>query len=297
MWVRFVHLVLLAALASWAAPPALAAIPDAEVEAVLAPAWLIRAGKRIALGVGKELKNGDQILTGDAARARLRLADGSTVKLGENARFSLDGMTQKRDGTRMFTAALGVVEGAFRFTTSLLYKYSGQRDVKVKFATVTAGIRGTDLWGKTTADREIVALIEGKITLTRPGDEAVTMTRPSTVYQTPRAAAALPVSTLPPELLATYAAETEMAPGAGEARKGGTWRLYAARTKSQEEALAVYDKLRDAGYDASVRPIGKDGQTEYAVRIVGLLTEADGVALAVKLRVQLGLQDVSVSLN
>jgi hypothetical protein len=169
--------------------------------------------------------------------------------------------------------------------------------VKVKFATVTAGIRGTDLWGKTTAEQEIVALIEGKITLTRPGDQAVTMAQAGTVYQTARAAAALPVSTLPPDLLAKYAAETEMAVGAGEARKGGNWRLYAARTTSREEALAVYDKLQDAGYDANIRPVTKDGQTEYAVRIIGLLTEADGVALAVKLRVQLGLKDVSVSLN
>jgi len=295
MGVRFIQGVLIAALSSWAASPALAAL--AEVEAVLAPAWLVRDGKRLPLGLGRELKNGDQILTGEAARVRLRLADGSTVKLGEHARFTLDGMAQSRDGTRTFAAALGVVEGAFRFTTSLLYKFAGQRDVRVTFATVTAGIRGTDLWGKTTADREIVALIEGKITLTRPGDKAVTMTQPSTVYQTSRAAAALPVSTLPPDVLAKYAAETEMATGAGEARKGGTWRLYAAHTKSEKEALAVYDKLQDAGYDASIRPVTKDGHTEYAVRIVGLLTEADGVALAVKLRVQLGLQDVSVSLN
>jgi len=35
----------------------------------------------------------------------------------------------------------------------------------------------------------------------------------------------------------------------------------------------------------------------YAVRIAGLLSEADGVAVAAKLRIQLRLQDVSVSLN
>jgi hypothetical protein len=273
------------------------AIPDAEVEALIAPAWLVRDGKRVPLGLGKELRNGDQILTGEAARARLRLADGSTVKLGEKARFTLDGMAQKRDGTRMFTAALGVVEGAFRFTTSLVYKFSGQRDVQVKFVTVTAGIRGTDLWGKSTGDKEVVALIEGKVTLTRPGDKSITLDRPSTVYHATRGATAPPVSTLPPDVLARYAAETEMAQGAGEARKGGTWRLYAARTKSQAEALAVYDKLQDAGFDSDIRPIAKDGETLYQVRIVGLLSEADGIALAVKLRVQLGLQDVSVSLN
>jgi hypothetical protein len=39
------------------------------------------------------------------------------------------------------------------------------------------------------------------------------------------------------------------------------------------------------------------GQQIYQVRIVGILSEADGVAMAVKLRVQLGLRDVQVSLN
>jgi hypothetical protein len=39
------------------------------------------------------------------------------------------------------------------------------------------------------------------------------------------------------------------------------------------------------------------GKQMYQVRIVGLLTEADGVAVAIKLRVQLGLQDVRVSLQ
>ena len=38
------------------------------------------------------------------------------------------------------------------------------------------------------------------------------------------------------------------------------------------------------------------GKQVYQVRIVGFLSEADGVAVAVKLRVQLGLQDVRVSL-
>jgi hypothetical protein len=296
MFARLVRSIALPALLLLFALPA-QAIPDAEVEAVLAPAWLLRDGKQMPLGPGRELRNGDQILTGDGARARLRLADGSAVKLGERARFSLDSVARKRDGTRLFTAALRVAEGAFRFTTSLVYKFSGPRDIKVTVATVTAGIRGTDLWGKAGPDGEVVALIEGKITLTRAGDKPVTMDRPSTVYQATRTAAAPTVSALPADLLAKYAAETEMAPGAGEARKDGTWRLYAARTRSQEEAVAVYDKLQDAGYDASIHPLTRDGRTEYQVRIVGLLSEADGVALAVKLRVQLGLQDISVSLN
>ena len=35
----------------------------------------------------------------------------------------------------------------------------------------------------------------------------------------------------------------------------------------------------------------------YRVRITGLLSESDGTAITVKLRVELGLENVSVSLN
>ena len=35
--------------------------------------------------------------------------------------------------------------------------------MSIRVATVTAGIRGTDLWGKSAADRQIVCLIEGRI--------------------------------------------------------------------------------------------------------------------------------------
>jgi hypothetical protein len=38
-----------------------------------------------------------------------------------------------------------VLQGAFRFTTTAVYKFRGARDVQVRFTTVTVGIRGTDL--------------------------------------------------------------------------------------------------------------------------------------------------------
>ena len=88
-----------------------------------------------------------------------------------------------------------------------------------------------------------------------------------------------------------------MQAGSGGAGRGGTWKVYAARTPSQEEALAVYERLRDAGFAAAVQPAISGGKQIYAVRIAGLLSEADGVAVAAKLRIQLRLQGVSVSLN
>jgi hypothetical protein len=276
---------------------AVAATMEAEVEALQMPAWLTRGDKRVPLALGAQLRSGDTITTGKDSRAVLRLADGSTVKLGENARFELNEMSQKLDGgQQVFSANFGVVHGAFRFTTSPEDKSRTTRKIDVKFDTVTASIAGTDLWGKSTDDREIVALIEGKITATRRGDAPVTMDQAKTVYIAPRDAPPAPVVAITLAQLNGFAQETELQPGAGAAGRGGSWKVYAARTPRQEEAVAVYERLRDAGYAAAIQPAIAQGKQIYQVRIVGLLSEADGVAVAIKLRVELGLQDVHVSL-
>jgi hypothetical protein len=277
---------------------AVAAPPDAEVEGLQMPAWLTRDGKRQPLALGAQLKNGDTITTGEGSRVQLRLAEGSVVKLGENARLDLNGMSQTRDGGQQrFSASLGVLQGAFRFTTPPEDKLRSARTIDVKFPTVTASIVGTDLWGKSAGDQEIVALIEGKINVTRKGEAPVTMTEAKTVYIAPRDAPPPPVTAITLAQLNAYAQETELQPGAGVAGRGGNYKIYAARTPNQEEALAVYQRLRDAGYAAAIQPAVSGGKQIYQVRIVGILSEADGVAVAVKLRVQLGLRDVQVSLQ
>jgi len=285
------------ALSLAAVSKAVAAPPDAEVEELQMPAWLTRDGKRQPLAPGAQLKNGDTITTGEGSRVLLRLAEGSVVKLGENARFDLSGMSRTRDGNQQrFTARLGVQQGAFRFTTSPEAKSRDARSIDVKFPTITASIVGTDIWGKSTDDQELVALIDGKINVTRKGEAPVAMAEGKTVYIAPRDGPPRPVTAITLAQLNAYAQETELQPGAGVAGRVGNYKIYAARTPSQDEALAVYEKLRDAGYAAAIQPAVSGGRQIFQVRIVGFLTEADGVAVAVKLRVQLGLQDVRVSL-
>lgn len=284
------------ALPPW--PLAVAALPDAEVEAVQMSAWLTRDGKRVPLAIGAQLKNGDAITTGDGSRVLLRLAEGSAVKLGENARFELNEMSQIRDGGEpRFNASLAVLQGAFRFTTAPADKARSKRSVDVRLPTLTASITGTDLWGKSAEGREIVALIDGNITLNRKGAAPIAMSEAKTVYIMEPDAPPPPVVKITLAQLNAFAQETEMQPGAGAASKIGNWKIYAARTPSQEEALAIYERVRDAGYAAAIQPAVSQGKQIYQVRIVGLLTEADGVAVAIKLRVQLGLQDVRVSLQ
>jgi hypothetical protein len=286
--------VMFAALLAVAALPVQAA-PAAVVEGVQMPAWVERAEvgamRRYPLTPGAELRGGDEVRTGSGARLYIKLAEGSLVKLGENASLRILELAPDRGG--LFRAALNVLEGAFRFTTDLLAK-ERRRDVSIRVATVTAGIRGTDLWGKSAPEREIVCLIEGRIEVGAEGETPVLMDQPRQFYQRLKGETQ-PVGLVDATQLAQWARETEIAEGRGAARSGGKWKVTLARAATQGGALEVYDRLRDAGYAAEIYPVkAKDGH-DYLVRISRLATQADAEALAERLRGTAGVEAPTVS--
>jgi len=288
----------LALLVMLAATSALAAAPfHMAVEGVQTPAWVERAsGARDPLAIGMELTNKDRIYTGPGARALLRLADGSLIRLGENGVLALDDLDRKKISAKdVVTATLDVVSGAFRFTTQTLSKFRGERDVKVRIATLTAGIRGTDLWGKAEATRDIVCLIEGKITVTR-GQDAFTMDQPLSFYIAPKDGPPLPVAPVPRQQLDQWSQETEIGPGTGAMRKGGRWKVYLADASNQQQALGVYDELRNAGYAAEIRPVTTEAGQIYRVRISNLPNRNEAAALGARLKGRLGVAEPKVSM-
>ena len=260
----------------------LLAAPDAVVEGIQLPAWVTRDGKRQPLAIGTELQNSDEVSTGGNSRLLLRLGDGSVVKLGENGRLQLSDLVQKRK-QGFLAATLKVLEGAFRFTTDVAVKARGSRDIKVQFPTITAGIRGTDIWGKNLGDREVVVLIEGKISVTRKDDQPVEMKDPLTYLQAPTAGAAT-VEAVPMEQLKAWAAETEISDGAGALRKGGHWKLYLGSYQQQLEALSLYDRLRREGYPVRIQPGQADGGQIYRLRLAGFSSEQEANALGARLK-------------
>jgi hypothetical protein len=258
------------------------AAPDARVEGMQLPAWVTRDGKRQPLAIGSELRSDDEVSTGVRSRLLLRLADGSTVKLGENGRLQLADVVQRRKDN-FLGATLRVIEGAFRFTTAAALKAKTSRDIVVQFPTVTAGIRGTDIWGKNLGDREVVVLIEGHITVSRAGDAPVEMGDALTYLQAPKEGAAS-VAPVPMEQLALWAAETEIAAGQGALRADGKWKLYLGSFERQADALALYDALRREGYPARIRPQPREGGQLYRVRIAGFADEKEAAFLGERLK-------------
>ena len=260
----------------------LQAAPDAVVEGIQMPAWVTRDGKRQPLAIGTELKSNDEVSTGGNSRVLLRLGDGSVVKLGENGELQLSDLLQKRK-EGFIAATLKVLAGAFRFTTPAVARRRGTRDITVQFPTVTAGIRGTDIWGKNLGDREVVVLIEGKITVTRRGDQPVQMKDPLTYLQAPQTGPAT-VEAVALDQLKAWAAQTEITEGGGALRKGGRWKLYLGSFPQQLEALSLYDSLRREGYPVRIQPQQADGGPLYRLRLAGFSSEQEANAVGMRLK-------------
>ena len=275
-------------------PAFAASAPVVVVDAVQMPAWVERAGaKPVPVYPGMELRANDQLKTGADARLLLRTPDGSSVKLGEKATYRLAD-AQMRPGN-VFAATMNVLEGAFRFTTDTLVKFRGRREVNITIATVTAGIRGTDLWGKSDVDKQIVCLIEGRINVTPQGEVPIAMDQALQFYVREKGQSQ-PVGLVDPAQLKLWATETEIAAGKGAARRGGHWKVTLASADDQSGALKLYDEFRAAGYPVVILPVASGDKRVYNLRLINLPSKAEAEALAASLKGKMGIDAPRVSM-
>jgi hypothetical protein len=224
-----------------------------------------------------ELASGDVVRTGAGARAYLMLAEGSRVKLGETARFTLH--TRSLQPEKTFRGALDVLAGAFRFTTGKLAK-ALPREVSIRVGTATIGIRGTDVWGKTDKDGDLVALIEGRIDITRAG-QVTEMAQPMSYYDAPAGQGRRGQASGCRNLRQAGAANRHPCRRRGVADQGqvaGAGRIG----KQAKSPLEIYDEVRDAGFAARIKPREADGDAwSYDVVLTGFdSAEEAGVAAA-----------------
>jgi hypothetical protein len=285
------------------------AAPNIIVQGIQMPAWLQRVAITQPLSIGIELNDGDKLITGANGRILLRSADGSAIKLGENASLTVSNLAQQRERKGLFSALLDVAKGAFRFTTATVAKLR-PRDVTVRVAGATVGIRGTDVWGKVGGkmsisamekamgksladsdkeakmDFDVVCLIEGKISVAHGSETPFVMDQPQTFYVMRKDAAPFPITGLATEQLTKWAGETEIAAGQGASRAGGKWKVQLLTANSEHDAMAAYDELRAAGYDVRIRPL-PGGQ--FQLRITQLPSRAEAQALAHKLTGKMGI--------
>ncbi len=262
----------------------------ATVEGVQMPAWIERNGVRSPLLPGMELKAGDTVITSGDSRALIKLAEGSVVKLGANGQLRFVELSATE---QLFKGALNVLEGAFRFTTSIAGK-NRKREVSIRAAQVTTGIRGTDRWGRASAGNEIVCLIEGAVEVTAAGEPPLRLDEPLQFYKRVDGKAE-PVGKVDKEQLDKWSAEVDLQRGKGVARAGGRVTLELGRFDTRTPAVNVREDVRKAGYPAVMTPLRGREKTVYVVRIRQLASRAEAQALAEQLRGKYGVTEPKLS--
>jgi hypothetical protein len=263
---------------------------SAVIDAVQMPAWIERGNRVEPLLPGQQVQDGDKVRTGQGARAYIRLPEGSTVKLGEGALLTYRSAVEQDS---VFKAALNLATGAFRFTTATIRKLQ-RRDVAIRVGTATIGIRGTDVWGRSGKDEDLVMLIEGHVEVQPAQGDPVQLTEPMDVFTAPKGAVANPLVKATGDQLKARARETEIEKGDGAIRKGGKVKLLLGSADDEQQALALYDRARAVGYGAKIRPVMAEGSTsaiyQYEVEIRGFVSKAEAAVAAARLKALAGIE-------
>ena len=260
----------------------------AVIDAVQMPAWLERADRVQPLLPGQQVLDGDRVRTGQGARAYIKLPEGSTVKLGEGALLTYQSATQQDS---IFKAALNVAIGAFRFTTGVARKLQ-KRNIDIRVGNATIGIRGTDVWGRSGKDGDLVMLIEGHVEVQPAQGEAVHLTQSMDEFTAPKGGAANPLQKASWDQFKQRARETDIEPGDGAARSGGKVRLLLGTFDVEQKSLELYDRARAAGFAVKIRPIKSDRSADssetadyrFEVSLSGFSSNAEAAVASASLK-------------
>lgn len=272
---------------------------EAVVHAVQAPAWIERAGGIVPLRAGAPLLAGDVIRTGPGGRVQVDLPEGSRVKLGEEVNFRAERLQERADERGgFFDGAFTILKGAFRFTTGLA-GVEKRRNVSFRVGAVTAGIRGTDIWGKAIDDgTDMVLLIEGKAEMAMEGHaEMMMMEQPlHGVMMMPDGEMQM-IAALPMDRLQQYARETEMNDERAMMMDVGEWQLVVMSLRNRANAERVSNVLVQSGYPAEVRAVTLPDGDWHRITISRLASVKDARMQGEQLRGRFGVTDYWIRRN
>jgi len=110
--------------------------------------------------MGMPLEEGDEIITSKKSRVQVMLKDETVVTIGASSSFSFEEFAF--DGSKNSKIAMRANRGFFRSVTGKISKIAPER-FKVRTASATIGIRGTDFSGNISGDGEVFRCYKGAI--------------------------------------------------------------------------------------------------------------------------------------
>ncbi len=131
-----------------------------NVMALKGSAEVNRVSELSKLKAGMELLVGDEIITQARTRVQVMLKDDTIITIGPKSNYKFEEF--EFDGTQSSKVTMKASRGFFRTITGEIGKVAPER-FKVKTASATIGIRGTDFTGSISKDLEIISCNKGEI--------------------------------------------------------------------------------------------------------------------------------------
>ena len=269
------------------------------VDSLNYPVWIERDEQSKPLSPGDRLREGDVVQTGIFGRVWLQVDDGSVVKLGQTTRFVVTQVKFLTEEEETFLqASFNVLKGAFRFTSRFFEpkRNTGHR-VNFKIGTITAGIRGTDIWGRSADDEDFVALIEGGIEVSSSGSTPVVIDQPLSLYRKAKSQSADAPQPVTLETIQKLAAETELDKDAGIASITGEYQLILMSLRTPELIDANINRFVKAGYSVNTGVLDIDGETYTRVFMSGLVDRVAAGKLGYRIEQEFGIENTWVLKN
>ena len=260
------------------------------VSAVQSPAWLVHGGTATPLKPGMQVNDGDTLRTAAGGRVYIQLPEHSTVKLGENTEFMTPAMQMTKDDQgSMFKGVLHILKGVFRFTTSLV-GHSERRHVDIQVGVATIGVRGTDVWGRSSTDGSLVALLEGKVSMDMPGHTGMMMEKPMHFMTMAESGADMKMDQeVTPDKVADWAAQTDVVAGSGVLTDDGRYVVALMSSTNADDTTDLMARLAAAGYPADDVQVMVKGTAYHRLVVRQVSSYRDAAALAAKIGKQFPL--------
>lgn len=131
-----------------------------NIMAIKGSAEVKRSSEMLNATNGMQILEGDTIVTQLKARVQVMLKDETVVTIGSNSSFGFEEFLLDNESNSKLT--MSAQRGFFRSVTGKLGKIAPER-FKVKTASATIGIRGTDFSGEIGEDFELFKCYRGKI--------------------------------------------------------------------------------------------------------------------------------------
>lgn len=243
----------------------------AKVDALQAPAWVVRGGVKAGIKAGWAIFAGDRVLTGDDGRLQLSVAGGGVLKLGGGAHIAFPPVSQTGADTSLFD----VRNGTFHFAAPMVSRPNDPGTlIGLKGGGVGANVRGGQIFGT----EDSLCLLEGLV-LIGAGQKTVTMNKPNTVANVSPSGKVLSPVPVAPERLAQWASAVRPLSGRPALVAEGSWDVSLNSGYNLKELETMACRIQRLGWPAEIYPVREPGKQVWyrvVVRRFGSKAEAVG---------------------